>query len=195
MKKNISILLIVLCILVISTLILSAEEVKYDFRKTNWGMGIEEIKKIEGAESIGEEKGCLYYQGEVCGFDCCIVYSFVENRLTEANYVFKHTHTNKNGYIDDYGRLKEILIKKYGEPVKDKIIWENDVFKDSKQDWGTAISVGYLWYGVYWETPITEISMILTGDNFKISLGILYRSQELKEWADKIKEEKVKDEL
>ena len=47
MKKNISILLIVLCTLVISTLILFAEEVKYDFRQTNWGMSVEQVKATE----------------------------------------------------------------------------------------------------------------------------------------------------
>lgn len=46
-----NLLLVVLCILIISTLILSAEE-KYDFRKTNWGMSMEEVKGIETLDEI-----------------------------------------------------------------------------------------------------------------------------------------------
>jgi hypothetical protein len=52
MKKTVSILLIVLLILVISNLILFAEEAKYDFRKTNWGMSKEQVKEIESLEEI-----------------------------------------------------------------------------------------------------------------------------------------------
>ncbi|MBA7557869.1 hypothetical protein ES705_50647 [subsurface metagenome] len=46
MKRIVSVLLIMLLILVIFTLSLFAEE-KYDFRKTNWGMGMEEVRMIE----------------------------------------------------------------------------------------------------------------------------------------------------
>lgn len=47
MKKNVSILLMMLYILAISTLILFAEEAKYDFRETNWGMTKEQVKATE----------------------------------------------------------------------------------------------------------------------------------------------------
>jgi len=50
MKKYFSILLIVILILVISSLALFAEEVKYDFRKTNWGMSVEQVKLAEKGE-------------------------------------------------------------------------------------------------------------------------------------------------
>ena len=50
MKKNISILLIALCILAISTLTLFAEEAKYDFRETNWGMSREQVKATENLD-------------------------------------------------------------------------------------------------------------------------------------------------
>ena len=52
MKKNIFILLIISCILVIFILILSAEEVKYDFRKANWGMSREQVEATENLDEI-----------------------------------------------------------------------------------------------------------------------------------------------
>jgi len=51
MKKNLSILVIVSCIFIVFTLILSAEE-KYDFRQTNWGMGMEEVRIAESLDEI-----------------------------------------------------------------------------------------------------------------------------------------------
>ena len=101
-------------------------------------------------------------------------------------------HTNKNFYINDYEELKEILTKKYGKPKKDEKIWDNELYKDDRSSWGLAVSVGHLAYGASWETSTTEIVLRLSGDNYKISLILAYDSKELKEWANKIKEEKAK---
>lgn len=87
------------------------------------------------------------------------------------------------------------MTKKYGKPDLDKIVWKNDLFKDNKQDWGTAISVGHLVYGAEWNTPTTQIIMMLHGDNYKITLIIGYYSKELKEWAKRIKEKETSKDL
>jgi hypothetical protein len=43
-----------------------------------------------------------------------------------------------------------------------------------------------------WDTSKTYITLGLSGDNYEITLLAAYDSRELKEWADKIKEEKAK---
>jgi len=134
MKKNISILLIVSCILVISILILFAEEVKYDFRKTNWGMGREQVKATEDKKPDLESDTLVGYKMKISENDFLCVYNFIQDKLYSSKYIFVGTHTNKNDYIDDYENLKDTLIKKYGKPKIDKITWENDLYKDDKQD-------------------------------------------------------------
>jgi len=113
-------------------------------------------------------------------------------------------HTNENLYINDYKELKEILIKKYGEPDKKKLLtlygrgeiyWRDDLFKDDRSEWGFAISLGDLSYSSIWETPTTRIALILDGDNYEINLRIIYISRELEEWANKIIEEKAKSDF
>jgi len=92
MKKNVSILLIVLLILVISTLILFAEEAKYDFRKTNWGMSREQVKEIEKSRLVVEDFGkeeSLIYEGEIDGLDGQIFYYFMRGKLIRARYVIR----------------------------------------------------------------------------------------------------------
>ena len=200
MKRNVSILLIVSCILIIFTLILFAEEVKYDFRKTTWGMNEEQVKATEERE-VGYEGNsvsgyALGYEVEIDVNNYYCYYLFLENKLYQGRYMLNEKHVNKNLYIDDYEELKEVLTKKYGNPInKNEIYWEDDLFKDNKVDWGLAISVGDLYYFSGWETPITKISLELDGDNYKIRLILIYESKELKEWADKILEEKAKAEL
>jgi hypothetical protein len=93
-------------------------------------------------------------------------------------YYFERNHTNHNDYIDDYIDLKEALIKKYGEPSSDDIIWENNLHKDNLQEYGLAISVGHLEYLTQWThiNNTTNIVLNLYGKDNKINLNILYAS-------------------
>ncbi len=195
MKRIISILLIVVCILTVFTLILFAE-VKYDFRKTNWGMSKEQVKATENKNPDFEDDAMLGYDVTISGKDFACMYSFLEDKLYESGYIFAGEHTNENLYIDDYEELKETLTKKYGKPKMDfSEVWKNDLYKDDKSRWGFAISLGHLAYGASWETSTTKIEIMLLGDNYKINLFLSYFSKELKEWADEIEEEKAKSEL
>jgi DNA repair exonuclease SbcCD ATPase subunit len=130
MKKNVSILIIVLLILAISTLILFAEEVKYDFRKTNWGMSKEQVKATEDKKPNFEDNTMLRYEVTISEKDFECAYLFLEDKLYGSGYLFFGEHTNKNLYIDDYEELKEILTKEYGKPKIDKVTWKNDLFKN-----------------------------------------------------------------
>jgi len=129
-KKNVSILLIILCILAVSTLILFAEEAKYDFRKTNWGMSKEQVKAIEDKKPNFEDNTMLSYEVTISEKDFECAYLFLEDKLYGSGYLFFGEHTNKNLYIDDYEELKEILTKEYGKPKIDKVTWKNDLFKN-----------------------------------------------------------------
>jgi hypothetical protein len=184
--------LIVLFIFSISLTILAKEQV-YDFRKTNWGMSKEQVKATEDKKPDFEADDRLFYNLKINGDDYICVYRFLEDKLYSGSYRFTVKHVNKNRYIDDYKELKEILTKKYGKLISDEIKWKNDLYKDNKSEWGMAISVGDLEYWTYWETSTTEICLLLTGDNYKITLDIHYYSKKLKEWANKIKEEKAKN--
>lgn len=130
MKKNVSILLIILCILAVSTLILFAEEAKYDFRKTNWGMSKEQVKATEDKKPDFEDNTMLSYEVTISEKDFECAYLFLEDKLYGSGYLFFGEHTNKNLYIDDYEELKEILTKEYGKPKIDKVTWKNDLLKN-----------------------------------------------------------------
>jgi len=129
-KKNVSILLIILCILAVSTLILFAVEAKYDFRKTNWGMSKEQVKTTEDKKPDFEDNTMLSYEVTISEKDFDCAYLFLEDKLYGSRYLFFEEHTNKNLYIDDYEELKEILTKEYGKPKIDKVTWKNDLFKN-----------------------------------------------------------------
>ena len=194
-KKSIIFLgLIVLFIFFLSLTILAKEQV-YDFRKTNWGMSMEQVKATEGKKPGGESDTCIAYEVEIDAKDFICLYQFLENKLFFSGYNYKEEHINYNLYIDDYEDLKEILTKKYGKPIKDEEMWDSLSeweLKAYKQNLGNSISVGFLTYFAFWETPTTRIELILDGDNYEINLRIRYISRELEEWVKQIKEEKAK---
>ncbi len=209
MKKNISILLIVLCILAISNLILFAEEAKYDFRKTNWGMSKGQVRATED-ESL-EMKDLendflvehIVYKVRIGAKRYHCDYVFLEDKLYLAHYSPEKRYSDLNNYIRDYEEIKEILIKKYGKPdmkkmkaleEREEICWKTDLLKDDKSKWGIAVSKGDLSYMLIWETPTTNIELsleglVLPGIFEEVILRVSYKSKELKEWAEERVEE------
>ncbi len=166
-----------------------------DFRDTKWGMSKEEIRKIEKAKLIKEEGNLMFYEGQVGGKICLIVYIFVQDKLVRSKYMVTEKHTNQNDYISDYKSLKELLTQKYGKPTEDDEFWKNDLYKDDYSQWGFAVSLGHHSYYTIWETPSTKIFDSLTGDNYRITLQIEYVSKQFKDLEKKVKEEEEKKKI
>ena len=150
---------------------------QYDFRKTSWGMTREQVLASETEEFIARDKDReLTYKGSVNDLDCRIIYVFAYDTLVKARYSISEEHANKNEYITDYEKLKEILNKKYGNPVKDRTTWLSNIYKDNVKDWGLAVSLGQLVYFTEWDTESTQIWLMLQGDNHEIKFSVEYTS-------------------
>jgi hypothetical protein len=171
---------------------ISSGSEKYDFRKIKWGMNKEEVKAAE--------KGTIVFENEyeidfmVPDFDSYFKcgYNFLKDKVYRSTYFFIGEFTNKNDYIYEYQKWKEVLIKKYGQPISDKWEWKDNLLKNDEQEWGTAVYVGHLEFSAQWETPTTKILIMLAGINYEIYLSIFYASRELYEWANRILKESEK---
>jgi hypothetical protein len=164
---------------------------EYNFRKTKWGMSIEQVKLSESIDIAEEAENILDYKNSVIGKDVFVSYIFIDNQLVRARYALADSHSNKNDFIIDYNDFKEILIKKDGPPEKDDSFWKNDLFEYDHSKWGTAISSGHLMYISEWETEDTTILNALMGENYKISCVVEYRSKNLENLEKKAKEKKA----
>ena len=184
--------ILISCLLVLFFTELSTAE-EFSFRKTKWGMSIEEVKSSEPLKIAQEDENLLGYKTSVIGKDVFVVYFFIDNQLVRARYVLAESHSNNNDYITDYNDFKEILTKKYDKPKRDETLWKNDLYKDDYSSWGTAIGMGHLIYFSTWETSNAEIGSYLTGDNFDISCIVEYSSKKLKEIEKKAQEKKALD--
>jgi hypothetical protein len=103
--------------------------------------------------------------------------------------------SSENDYISDFDSLKSALTIKYGEPTDDKTIWKNSLYRDDKEEWGLAISIGHLYYYTSWKTDTTEISLGLIGDNFEINFFIDYSSIALAELEKQQRQESSQSDL
>jgi hypothetical protein len=111
-----------------ATEIVEPQSFEYDFRKAKWGMSVEQVKNSETAhfESEGwcEEltSYTLEYTGRIADITCTIGYTFRNEKLEEAGYVFlgeEYGGTEK--FL--FEKFKKWLIEKYGEPIKDITPW------------------------------------------------------------------------
>ena len=198
------VLFLILLVSLILSIEMFSEDQDFDFRNANWGMTIKQVRASEGSR-----KAQLVKDNQVVYFDTIssksflVSYDFIDNKLVSAGYILADEHSNENLYIQDYDKLKELLIEKYGEPSDKWLngtkysekVWLNDLFKDDPNDWGMAMSLGHLTYQLCWIIPRTEIMLKLTGDNYEIILGIVYYSTEFRELQEKEKEKETKDKL
>jgi len=152
-----------------------------DFRNASWGMSMQQVMATEAGEPASKDGTSLVYLVTVASLSCGAVYTFVDGKLAYGGYVFSVQHSNRNGYIDDYEKIKGLLSQKYGTPAMDRTVWLNDLYKDDKDDWGMAIAVGHLTYYTSWNLPHTTVLQALKGDNYEITHLIRYSSTELAE--------------
>jgi hypothetical protein len=172
-----------------------ASSSSFDFRKAKWGMSKKQVKATESGKIERDDDVVLGYSGRVSDMECFIVYIFTENKLVRTKYVFIPKHSNENDYIVDYKNIKEGLTKKYGSPKSDDSYWRNELYKDDYSHWGFAVSLGHLTYLADWETESSKISLILSGENYKVNLATEYISKQFEGLEEKAVEKKNKDEL
>ena len=102
-------IIVSLLIVVESTAAKTAKD-KTDFRNVRWGMTRLEVMASE--EKAPEVFGLsvILYKPEIEGREFYLIYEFVENRLSDAEYRFVAHNTN------DYLWLKRMVGIKYGSP-------------------------------------------------------------------------------
>jgi hypothetical protein len=167
-------------------------------RHTIWGMSKNEVLKMEQKNNLKveyQDTNTLGFITQVSSLDCMIAYNFTDNKLIGVVYMFTVTHSSYSFYIDDYEKIKNSFVEKYGNPDRNKQTWTSESFKDyynsDNEQRGMAIGMGYLQYATLWRTDDTDLYMQLSGDRLKFKSTVSYLSRKL--LPLKLKEEKNKD--
>lgn len=162
------------------------------FDELKWGLSKKQILEMEGKPQAQEKsKGVdiMRYQQKLINLDCSISYLFAANRLTGTRFSFNTEYLDKNAYLEDYRKVKDALVQKFGRPLEEAMDWRDTTFKDEFGAWGEAVSLGHLEMSSRWLTPQTEIQAVLSGGNEEIFLTVEYSGRQLKELARKSEED------
>lgn len=151
----------------------------YDFRNSNWGDSIEQVRKIESMKPFLDSGSSLVYNdAKILDLSCSIMYMFYDGKLLNGGYVFDEKHSSDNLYYEDYLKLVAAYTEKYGKPTSSEEIWIDELFKDNPKDWGFAIKKGDAKFTTHWITSTSTIDIVISGDNGQFSTVIVYKSFE-----------------
>jgi hypothetical protein len=170
---------------------------KHDLREVNWGWSMSKVKEAEKLKILKEDDSHLRYQGTLDNKSFVIDYQFINSKLVRSLYIYEGSHVNMNNYIEDYNDLKKILSEKYSNNVYDSTIWKDDLFKDKAEDVGLACSVGHVSFHSRWisNDEKTQVDLICGGENYAITLGIVYTSTQFQSLIDKRTQEKIRNDF
>ena len=180
---------------IIFTLILCSTFItKAQFKSVEWGASKDIVVKKYG-DPITSTDEFVVYEFDLAGDDVYGYFYFLKDKLYRGGYLLNENHTNKTEYLNYYGKYKTLLTKKYGQPINDEVVWLDDLYKDSSSDWGLAASIGHLVMYSSWNDGKTKIECSISGDNYKVTVKIIYESIELENWSKTINEEKKLDDF
>lgn len=165
-----------------------AEYAPRKFEEMKWGMTKKQVLEMEGKPSLQRKAAGLdimIYHQKVINMDCAIEYIFAANKLSRTLFHFQNHYEDKNASLEDYQKVKQALIQRFGRPVEEKMEWLDPSYKDDFSMWGEAVSSGLLELKSRWLTPQTEILARLAGAENEIELTVEYTGLELRELAKK----------
>lgn len=183
MKQIVAFLLAVLLLFQVAIAFATSEEEEYDVRTSNWGDSVEDVKAKEG-DPVAENEfsngdTLLVYKTTAVGLDVTIIYKFGEAGLSSVIYGFNEEHSNASLYILDYEKFRTALTNKYGEPTFDNEIWDNSRKKYYENKKGDALLYGYLIYATMYDLDRTEIVLMMSADNYKVSMMASYSRKDI----------------
>jgi hypothetical protein len=170
---------------------------KFNFRKTRWGMSIDEVKESELPYQPNEEASggnILFYNSiQVVNYNVHLLYAFWGDAcsLSFAKYNFFTGNIDVNMDIMEFKKIVAWLKEKYGVPTKDYWNWKNEQFRENQEYYGLALQLGHLERLCQWETSQT----IVTAGHFLVD-GLLEMSVEFSEFQEgKLRQERLLEEV
>jgi hypothetical protein len=147
-------------------------------RSTDWGMSVHEVKENEPIQSswelqspvLAELEQRVAYHTQIEGVEAALTYTFYQDHLGQAKYVFEPQHEDAVDYVQDFHTLKGWISQSYGVPTSAQEIWLDTLYQYDKSLWGQAIKRGHLVMVAEWRNPGTEIVLVLDGGDDTVGL-------------------------
>ena len=150
----------------------------FERRSTDWGMSVQEVKENEPIQSSWELQPPVLadlvqrvaYHTQIEGVEAALTYTFYQDHLGQAKYVFESQHEDAADYVQDFHTLKDWISQSYGVPTAAQEIWLDTLYQYDKSLWGQALKRGHLVMVAEWKNPGTDIVLVLDGGDDSIGL-------------------------
>lgn len=149
---------------------------EFNFRKTTWGMSRARVMESEDTEPTGEKADVVTYRDELEGIPVIVGYLFDGDTLTRAGYLMRGSYEDPGKYIEDYKKVKELMIMNYGAPAQDELRWNEGEESQDPAKYGEAVCGGKLTYITIWTDGVTVVRESLRGEKGMCSHGLMFES-------------------
>jgi len=149
----------------------------FDFRKTRWGMTVEEVKSSEANTPSEEKNNIVVYKEDYLGMPSTMGYAFIDDKLVKAGYLIRESYEDPDDYINSYEKIKGALIDDFGPPSLDEVKWLDEE-TDQADPSGKAVCEGRVIYSSEWITRDSFVTLHLEGAQNKCRQGVIFESKE-----------------
>jgi hypothetical protein len=157
-----------------------------NFDEMSWGITKKQVVESEGKptwQTKARGGDVLLYAQKVINYDCDVEYCFAANRLQQTKFNFTGESRDQDACLDDYRKVKDALIRKFGKPLEESMDWRDSSLREDFASWATAVGLGQLELSSRWVTPKTEITARLAGGDGETSLVVLFAGRRLQDLA------------
>jgi hypothetical protein len=170
------------------------DPIQSDIFGMTWGISMSDALNIN-ARITGRDAEHLFYRSTVDSKQTTVILNFTNDQLAQVFYNILAEHSDDQAYLSDFSSIDDLLKDKYKSPSSSGPQWADDLYKNRPSDWGMALASGRMQMRSEWQTPRTNITHAMVGDNFKITHGIIYTSRELTAAMKQAAREKGKSQL
>jgi hypothetical protein len=150
----------------------------FERRSTDWGMSVQEVKENEPVQFswelqspvLSDYEQRVAYHTQIEGVEAALTYTFYEDHLGQAKYVFEPQHDDAVEYVQDFHTLKNWISQSYGSPTSLQEIWLEKLYQYDENLWGQAVMRGHLVMVAEWKNPGTDIVLVLNGGDDTVGL-------------------------
>lgn len=163
---------------VIQKMVMPSQPKTFERRSTDWGMSVQDVKENEPVQSswdlrspvLSNYEQRVAYHTQIEGIEAALTYTFYEDHLGQAKYVFEPQHEDAVEYVQDFHTLKNWISQSYGFPTYVQEIWLEKLYQYDESLWGQAIMRGHLVMVAEWKNPGTDIVLVLNGGDDSVGL-------------------------
>jgi hypothetical protein len=134
-----------------------------DFRYSNWGDSMADVKAAETATFHHEgEDEMAFTDSSIEGIDGGIIYLFDRGRLVRGLYVSRNEYAGGDGVLQDFERMKSYYSDRLGAEGREERDWKNGP-PEGGADLEASLAAGELRLAHHWTVGRSRIAILMTG--------------------------------